>query len=217
MSAVYQMIITNAGREAIASCVARQKHLRIAELAVGDGGGEAVSPKASQTALVREVYRGGIDKVLPLEDKPTYILAEKTIPSDVGGWTAREVGLYSDDGVLVAVGNMPASVKPAVADGTTREMIIRVVLEIGAESVCDIVIDSSILLDTGKYLANVLTREAYDALAEAGALDPTVIYFVKGVRDVADVLGGLEERVAELGENQGEFWNVTSFSRTFSQ
>lgn len=51
-----------------------------------------------------------------------------------------------------------------------------------------------------KYRYVVLTREEYDALAEAGELKSDVIYFVKGTRDLGIEFKGLEERVAELSQ-----------------
>lgn len=204
----YQTIITNAGRAAIAACVATDTHLRIAQLAVGDGGGESVSPKAAQTALVNEVWRGDVGRVQPVADQPTYILVETTLPSADGGFTCREIGLYDAAGTLIAVGNMPESYKPALAEGTTREMIIRVILDVGAESVCDVVLDSSILLDAGKYECAVLTREEYDALIASGGVSPQVIYFVKGTRDVSAAVAQLEALADEASGKISELKNA---------
>lgn len=195
---IYRMLITDAGRKAIAECVSAQKHLRLTEIALGDGGGAPTTPKATQTELVREVWRDAVDRVVPLEDRPTNILIEKRIASTEGGWTAREVGVFDDAGTLVAVGNMPESYKPVLDEGTTREMIVRIVVDVGVEAVCDIVIAESILLETGKYECNVLTREEYDELAASGQLNGSVIYFVKGNTDFKEALENLEESVASL-------------------
>lgn len=195
---IYRMLITDAGRKAIAECVSAQKHLRLTEIALGDGGGAPTTPKATQTELVREVWRDAVDRVVPLEDRPTNILIEKRIASTEGGWTAREVGVFDDAGTLVAVGNMPESYKPVLEEGTTREMIVRIVVDVGVEAVCDIVIAESILLETGKYECNVLTREEYDELAASGQLNGSVIYFVKGNTDFKEALENLEESVASL-------------------
>lgn len=195
---IYRMLITDAGRKAIAECVSAQKHLRLTEIALGDGGGAPTTPKATQTELVREVWRDAVDRVVPLEDRPTNILIEKRIASTEGGWTAREVGVFDDAGTLVAVGNMPESYKPVLDEGTTREMIVRIVVDVGVEAVCDIVIAESILLETGKYECNVLTREEYDELAASGQLNGSVIYFVKGNTDFKKALENLEESVASL-------------------
>lgn len=195
---IYRMLITDAGRKAIAECVSAQKHLRLTEIALGDGGGAPTTPKATQTELVREVWRDAVDRVVPLEDRPTNILIEKRIASTEGGWTAREVGVFDDAGTLVAVGNMPESYKPVLEEGTTREMIVRIVVDVGVEAVCDIVIAESILLETGKYECNVLTREEYDELVASGQLNGSVIYFVKGNTDFKEALEKLEESVASL-------------------
>ena len=51
------------------------------------------------------------------------------IPTAVGGWTIREVGLWDEDGDLIAYGNFPASYKPVLAEGSAKELVVRRYLE----------------------------------------------------------------------------------------
>jgi phage-related tail fiber protein len=78
-------------------------------MAVGDGGGAPVVPNEAQTMLIREVYRAPITDCTRDPANPGCVIAELTIPADVGGWTAQEVGIYDDTGALYAVGKRMSS------------------------------------------------------------------------------------------------------------
>ena len=48
------------------------------------------------------------------------IIAEQIIPENEGGFWIREIGLYDDEGVLIAVANCPETYKPQLQEGSGR-------------------------------------------------------------------------------------------------
>ena len=105
----YGTIITTQGAAIIADCILNGKKLPIVEAAAGDGGGEATTPTPGQTALVNERWRGEIAGKSLSPTTPNMIDVKVVIEDSVGGFTIREMGLYSDTGVLIAVCNTPAT------------------------------------------------------------------------------------------------------------
>ncbi len=73
-------------------------------MAVGDGGGQYYEPIASQTKLRHEVWRGEMNTLTVAPNNPNWLIAELVLPEDVGGWYVREVGVFDDEGELIAIG-----------------------------------------------------------------------------------------------------------------
>lgn len=148
----YRMIITNLGRAKIAAALANNSQLNLSEMSVGDGAGVAVEPSETQTALVREVYRAGINSLTLDPVNPAYAVAELVIPTSVGGWTMREMGVWDNAGNLVAVGNVAPSYKPVAEEGSTREMILRAIIEVGRPDAVNLLIDPTVVMATRQYV-----------------------------------------------------------------
>ena len=55
----YSSIFTTAGIAKLSAAISAGSAVNLTHMAVGDGNGAEVNPLASQTALVREVWRGG--------------------------------------------------------------------------------------------------------------------------------------------------------------
>ena len=148
----YFTILTSVGEAKLANATALGETVKLTELALGDGDGSLPTPKQSQTALVNEVRRKALNSVAVDENNPNWIMCEQVIPEDVGGWTIREVGIYDEDGDLIAVGNFPETYKPVLEEGSGRTQTIRVVLQISATSSVELKIDPSVVLATREYV-----------------------------------------------------------------
>ena len=79
------------------------------------------------------------------------------IPSDVGGWTVREVGIFDADGDLFAVGNYPASEKADPAIGAAKDMYIRGKIKLTNAALVSLTIDQSQVLVTRQYIEQILS------------------------------------------------------------
>jgi phage-related tail fiber protein len=131
--------------------------LSLTQIAVGDGSGNPTTPDAGQTALVHEVYRDQINSVFVNPSDNTILMAEFLIPSAIGGWGIREIGVFDATGALIAVGNFPDTYKPIAAEGSTRDMAIYVAIKVGNSANVQLVIDTSIVLATRPWVLATIT------------------------------------------------------------
>lgn len=104
----YYAIVTNQGITKIAKALQSGTALTITKFCVGDGGGTAVTPSASQTKLVNQKWIGNVTSYTSAGDT---ISATTVVPANVGTFTVREMGIIDSDGDLFAVANVPDTVK----------------------------------------------------------------------------------------------------------
>ena len=104
----YYAIVTNQGKTKIAKALQSGTALTITKFCVGDGGGTAVTPSASQTKLVNQKWIGNVTSYTSAGDT---ISATTVVPANVGTFTVREMGIIDSDGDLFAVANVPDTVK----------------------------------------------------------------------------------------------------------
>lgn len=147
-------ILTSIGQAKIANAVALGQQIQLTEMALGDGGGNATTPVQTQTGLVRQVYRAQLNQLSTDPANPNYVIAELVVPSEQGGWTVREVGLYDVDGNLIAVGNFPETYKPVLAEGASRDLVVRIIIEVSNASVVQLKIDPSIVLASRQWVVS---------------------------------------------------------------
>ncbi|MBY5940392.1 phage tail protein [Halomonas sp. DP5N14-9] len=148
----FYTLLTDTGQAKIANAVALGTQIQITQMAVGDGGGNPVTPDSSATALVNEVRRAPINAVHTDDNNPTWIVIEQVLPPDVGGWTIREIGVFDAAGDLIAIGNLPETYKPVLAEGSSRTQTIRVVMEVSDTAAVTLKVDPSVVLATREYV-----------------------------------------------------------------
>ena len=153
MSTKFKTVITTAGAEKLAAAtVPGGKKVNITVMAVGDGGGKLPVPDAGQVQLVNEVWRHTLNKISQDNRNSNYIVAELVIPPEVGGFWMRELGLYDDEGTLIAVANMAESYKPELAEGSGRAQTCRMVIIVSSIASVELSIDSTMVMATQEYV-----------------------------------------------------------------
>lgn len=152
MTAKYFAILTNYGAAQLANAVALGTQMNISLMAVGDGGGTLPVPDPAQTKLVRETRRAAVNQVSVDEKNPNFIIAEQVIPENEGGWFIREIGLFDDNGGLIAVGNAPETYKPNLQEGSGRTQVIQMVLMVSYTQAITLKVDPSVVLATREYV-----------------------------------------------------------------
>jgi phage-related tail fiber protein len=152
MAKDFFVILTETGRAKLANAVALGRTVSLTHCAVGDGAGQQVTPDAAQDALVRETYRAQLNTLEMDPDNPAYIVAELVIPSEQGGWTIREAGVFDADGDLFAVGNLPETYKPQIAEGSAAELRVRLVLEVSNTAAVELKVDPTVVLASRSYV-----------------------------------------------------------------
>lgn len=153
----YVAMLTDIGAAQLAASVANGTPWNITHMAVGDGNGLTPIPSKEQAALIHENLRLPLSRLTVRADRPV-IVAELTLPSNVGGWWVREVGLYDAAGLLVAVANYPATFKPTLEQGTGRTQGIRLQILVSSTSNITLIDDPTLVTPTLK-----VVREEIDS------------------------------------------------------
>ncbi|EGB9030671.1 phage tail protein, partial [Salmonella enterica] len=159
MSTKFKTVITTAGADKLAAAtMPGGKKINLNVMAVGDGGGKLPDPDAGQTQLVNEVWRHTLNKISQDNRYSNYIVAELVIPPEVGGFWMRELGLYDDEGTLIAVANMAESYKPELAEGSGRAQTCRMVIIVSSVESVALSIDSTMVMATQDYVDDRLAE-----------------------------------------------------------
>ena len=146
----YYCTFTSVGVAKLAQAGLLGQKLTIADLAVGDGNPEGIEP-GPETGMVSETYRSAVNTVYSPEADRSVVIVEMAIPVDVGGWEVSEVGLFDDEGDLVAIANYPKTWKPKISSGTGRVLLIRVMLDIGSVENVTLLVDPAMVMATRQY------------------------------------------------------------------
>lgn len=156
----YYTLLTNAGIAYETACKAAGVPIKLAQISVGDGNGAVYNPDASAKALKREVWRGPLNALFQDEKNANWLMAEVTIPSDVGGWYVREAGLWTDTGILYAIVKYPESYKPVLAtSGSGKEFYIRSIFETSNASIVTLLIDDTVVKATRAWVMDYLGEQ----------------------------------------------------------
>lgn len=172
MAETYFSIVTNLGTQKMLEALNEEKKVNIAEFAVGDGDGQFYKPTSEQEALKNEVWRGSVTACYISEASENLLIVETVIPSDIGGFTVREMGLFDADGVLIAVCNTPDAQKVKVSDGVVHELSLSMELALTNTDSVELVIDPNVVVATKKDLERIeQTTETAKLAAEQAVSD----------------------------------------------
>ena len=191
MTVKYKTVITKAGAEKLAAAtVPNGKKVNFTAMAVGDGGGALPVPDASQTKLVKEVWRHALNKISQDKKNKNYVVAELLIPPEVGGFWMREMGLYDDAGTLIAVGNMAESYKPTLVEGSGRAQTLRMVIMVSDIASVELTIDTSTVMATQDYVDGKLAEH------EQSRRHPDATLTAKGFTQLSSAIDSASEVLA---------------------
>ena len=149
MTQKYKTIITTEGRRKLAEALKPGgKKVTLAKMQVGDGNGQEVEPSEEQQQLVKKVWEGNISSITQDAENESFVTAELVIPADQGGFWVREIGLFDDEGAMIAVGNVAEGYKPRLEEGSGREQVFRMVILLSNISALNIKLDQSVVMVT---------------------------------------------------------------------
>lgn len=155
MSEKFYSLVTKYGQAQIANALALSTKVEFGQFVVGDGGGQVYDPSDGQTSLKNEVWVGKITSLTIGEKNPNEVVIETYIPSEIGGFTIREFGIKDKHGNLMILGKHPETYKPVAADGTSKDITIRVIISISNAEEVIIQIDPSVQVATRQDLAKI--------------------------------------------------------------
>ncbi|EFB4776807.1 phage tail protein [Escherichia coli] len=152
MTAKYFAILTNQGAARLANAAALGTKLNLTQMAVGDANGTLPTPDTAQTKLINQKRIAPLNLLTVDPANTSQIIAEQIIPENEGGFWIREIGLYDDDGILIAVANCPETYKPQLQEGSGRTQTIRMILIVSSTSAITLKIDPAVVLATRQYV-----------------------------------------------------------------
>lgn len=162
MSQQYYTLVTNIGAARIAKATALGTVVNLSQMAVGDGGGQPITPSDTATALTREVYRASLNMLEVDENNQKQVIAELLIPEEEGDFTIREVGLFDNNNNLIAIGSIADSYKPRLSSGTASQQIIRMVIQIDNTDAVGLKVDPAVVLATREYVEKLINKKFKD-------------------------------------------------------
>ena len=152
MTVKYYAILTNQGAARLANATMLGSKLNLTQMAVGDANGVLPTPDPAQTKLINQKRIAPLNILSVDPNNQSQIIAEQIIPENEGGFWIREIGLYDDEGVLIAVANCPETYKPQLQEGSGRTQTIRMILVVTNTEAITLKIDPSVVLATRKYV-----------------------------------------------------------------
>ncbi|MCX5508637.1 phage tail protein [Pseudomonas sp. BJa3] len=187
--------LTNVGIAQQANTAVLGLPWNITHMLIGDAGGEPSqtpdpTPKPTQTALVRQVYRAQLNALYQSPADPGVLVAELVLPPETGGWWIRELALEDANGNFIAVAKPAPSYKPLLAQGSGRTQTIRMHVVFGNLANVTLKIDPSIVLATRDYVdkareaAELYARNQLKAHLEAADPHPQYLRRADAAKDV---------------------------------
>ncbi|EOA7794322.1 phage tail protein [Escherichia coli] len=226
MTAKYFAILTNQGAARLANAAALGTKLNLTQMAVGDANGTLPTPEPAQTKLINQKRIAPLNLLTVDPANTSQIIAEQIIPENEGGFWIREIGLYDDDGILIAVANCPETYKPQLQEGSGRTQTIRMILIVSSTSAITLKIDPAVVLATRQYVddkvievkgyADDLMKKHVEA-ANPHKQYPLIANALKEMVDaglVGDVLKNLqlgEAAKRDVGSGSGQVPDMSNF------
>lgn len=142
----YIAILTPAGEAKLAAAALTGEPVGFSHMGVGDGGGTLPQPQAAQAELINELYRGELNRLVIADSGANIIRAEMVMLPQVGGFWLREAALYDDEGVCLALANLPPSYKPLLAEGAGRQQAINLWIAVHNTADVQLMADPAIIV-----------------------------------------------------------------------
>lgn len=142
----YRAILTEAGLNKLATAALTGEPAGFSHMGVGDGGGTLYQPNPGQTGLINELYRAPLNRLVIADQGANIIRAEMVMLPQVGGFWLREAALYDDEGVCLAVANLPESYKPLLAEGSGRLQSVNLWIAVSNTADVELKADPSVIL-----------------------------------------------------------------------
>jgi len=155
----FYTLLTNIGIEALIKAKANNKDIKLSKMAVSDNESK---PNQDMTILEDEKYKFDINSIFVDEVNPHHLIIEGVIPASIGGFYVCQIGIYTDDNVLFAVGKVPKTYKPLIEQGASKDLTIKVVLEISNSANVTLKIDDGVVLATKEFLKSELKKTMQD-------------------------------------------------------
>ncbi|EOX1356968.1 phage tail protein [Campylobacter coli] len=113
---------------------------------------KVILPSEEMQSLEEIVYEANINSKSVDENNPNYINLMCYVPSDIGGFEINVIGIYDEVGDLLAVGNLPRTYKPILKEGSAKELMIKIVMELSNAEEVILKLDPSVIMASRDYV-----------------------------------------------------------------
>ncbi|HFN7075491.1 TPA: phage tail protein [Campylobacter coli] len=113
---------------------------------------KVILPSEEMQSLEEIVYEANINSKSVDENNPNYINLMCYVPSDIGGFEINTIGIYDEVGDLLAVGNLPRTYKPILKEGSAKELMIKIVMELSNAEEVILKLDPSVIMASRDYV-----------------------------------------------------------------
>ncbi|EAI6529304.1 phage tail protein [Campylobacter jejuni] len=113
---------------------------------------KVILPSEKMQSLEEIVYEANINSKSIDENNPNYINLMCYVPSDIGGFEINAIGIYDEVGDLLAIGNLPRTYKPILKEGSAKELMIKIVMELSNAEEVILKLDPSVIMASRDYV-----------------------------------------------------------------
>ncbi|EAJ9198169.1 phage tail protein [Campylobacter coli] len=113
---------------------------------------KVILPSEEMQSLEEIVYEANINSKSVDENNPNYINLMCYVPSDIGGFEINAIGIYDEVGDLLAIGNLPRTYKPILKEGSAKELMIKIVMELSNAEEVILKLDPSVIMASRDYV-----------------------------------------------------------------
>ncbi|EGM0105043.1 phage tail protein [Campylobacter coli] len=113
---------------------------------------KVILPSEEMQSLEEIVYEANINSKSIDENNPNYINLMCYVPSDIGGFEINAIGIYDEVGDLLAIGNLPRTYKPILKEGSAKELMIKIVMELSNAEEVILKLDPSVIMASRDYV-----------------------------------------------------------------
>ncbi|MGP9500267.1 phage tail-collar fiber domain-containing protein [Halomonas sp. AOP43-D1-4] len=205
--AEYYTTLTTQGLAKVVAALSGGPALQPHSMAVGDGGGPSFYDQYDRDALkqrsslVNQHWADDLNLVDVDPNNPAWVITEGLIPTHVGGWYIREVGIFDVAGDLIAIGVYPETYKP-VATAVEADLLVRSILEVGEAAAVQLKIDPSQVMATRAWVLESAIPQALTMLDDA-------VERAEVARDIAQLAVGIfdtEQEGIDATDADAYFW-----------
>lgn len=189
MAEKFYTLLTKIGKAKIANSAGFGSKVNFVKMKVGDGGGAYYNPTEEQEDLVNTVWEGNITHVTIDENNPNWINVEMMIPANVGGFMIREYGVFDENNNMLAIAKCAESYKPLAEDGSTKELLMKMVLTVSNTENITLKIDPTII---------------FAKKSELEILENKIKNIKVPVTSVNSKIGAIELKAEDIKTNSGE-------------
>lgn len=145
----YFSILTTIGLNKLIKATTNSEQIILSQMGVSDDMGEI---SQDMQTLPNQKHKFSINSITQSNTDANVLICEGVISADVGGFYIRKVGIYTNDDKLFAVGNIPESYKPLLADGSAKDITIKFYLQVDNSANITLKVDNNVVLATRNFV-----------------------------------------------------------------